>query len=46
MVAARFSDRRWIDYGPLFEGMLFITCLATSLHYDALIKTLKLGSSE
>lgn len=44
MIAAAFSDRQWIDYGPLFEGVILAIFAATSLYYDALIKTLKLGS--
>lgn len=42
MTVALFSDRRWIDYGPLFEGVMMAVFAATSLYYDALIKTLKL----
>lgn len=44
MIAAVLSDHRWIDYGPLLEGVMLAIFAATSLYHDALIKTLKLGS--
>lgn len=42
MIAACFSDRRWIDYGPLLEGLMMAIFAATGLYYDALIKAVKL----
>ncbi len=43
MIAAAFVDRRWVDYGQLLAGVMLAIFAATSLYYDALIKTLKLG---
>jgi len=42
MIAAWFSDWRWIDYGPLFEGVMMALFAATWLYYDALLKVVKL----
>lgn len=42
MVVAMFTDRRWVDYGPLFEGVVTAVFAAHWLYYDALIKALKL----
>lgn len=43
MILAVFSDRRWIDYGPLLEGVMLAIFAATTLYYDVLIKTLKIS---
>lgn len=43
MTGAVFLSRRWVDYGSLLAGLMSVTFAATSLYYDALIKTLKLG---
>jgi hypothetical protein len=44
MTGAVFLNRRWVDYGSLLAGLMSATFAATSLYFDALIKTLKLGS--
>lgn len=44
MIAAMFSDHRWVSYGSLLAGLMSSIFAATSLYYDALLKALKLGS--